>query len=73
MTPLVPLCTIDRDFVRVVDRALEFTGISPTLTPDPGRSTHYIVQVPEEDVDRACAALHEYGTFIPSPEETHVE
>lgn len=68
MTPLASLCTIDRDFVRVVDRALQFAGISPTLVPDPDRSTHYVVQVAEEDVDRAAEVLKQRGVFL-SPEE----
>ena len=68
MTPLASLCTVNRDYVRVIDQALQFAGITPTLIPDPGRSTHYIVQVAEEDVDRAADLLKQRGMFVP-PEE----
>lgn len=69
---LVALCTVDRNYVQVVDRALKAAGLTPTLIPFTDRPTHYIVRVPEEDVDRACAALHEYGVFV-KEEEAHVE
>lgn len=61
----LPLCTVDRDYVLVLERALQDIGISPALTPDVDRPTHYIVLVAEEDVDRAASALKERGTFVP--------
>jgi hypothetical protein len=63
-----PLCTVDRDYVLVIERALKAADITPALIPDPGRPTHYIVQVAEEDVDQATAALKKYGRFIPQEE-----
>lgn len=62
---LWPLCTVDRDYVLVVERALKAANITPALIPDPDRPTHYIVQVAPEAVDQATAALKEYGKFIP--------
>lgn len=68
MPGLTSLCAVDRDYIRVIERALKAASITPTLTPDSDRPTHYIVHVAEEDVDRATAALRQYGTFVP-PEE----
>jgi hypothetical protein len=70
---LASICAVDRDYVLVIERALKAAGITPTFTPDVDRSTHYIVQVAQEDVDRASTALKEYGAFVPLEEKAHAE
>jgi hypothetical protein len=60
---VVAICTVDRDFVIVVERALATASVTPTYSPDIDRPSHYRGEVAAEDVDRAQAALLEYGTF----------
>ena len=60
------LCSVDRDFVMVVERALATVSVTPTFTPDPARPlTHYLVMVEDDEVDRVRAALETVGTFVP--------
>jgi hypothetical protein len=60
------LCSVDRDFVMVVERALATVSVTPTFIPDPARpNTHYHVMVEDDEVDQAHAALEMVGTFIP--------
>ena len=60
------LCSVDRDFVMVVERALATVSVTPTFTPDPTRPlTHYHVMVEDDEVDQAHAALEMVGTFVP--------
>jgi len=73
MPGLTSICAVDRDYVLVIERALQAADISPTFTPDADRPTHYIVQIAEEDVDRAFTALEEYGMFVSQEEKAHAE
>jgi len=73
MPGLASICAVDRDYVLVIERALKAADITPTFTPDVDRSTHYIVQVAQEDVDRASTALKEYGAFVSQEEKAHAE
>lgn len=56
-----------------VQRLQAAQDTSPQPITDAGRPTHYIVQVAEEDVDRASTALKEYGAFEPREEQAHAE
>ena len=63
---MVALCSVDRSFVLVVERALATVSVTPTFTPDPTRPhTHYLVMVEDDEVDQAHAALEMVGTFVP--------
>jgi len=73
MPGLASICAVDRDYVLVVDRALRFAGIIPTLIPDTNRPTHYIVQVAQEDVGRAAEVLEQRGIFVSQEEKAHAE
>lgn len=73
MPGLASICAVDRDYVLVIEQALKAVGVTPTLTPDAGRPTHYIVQVAEEDVDRAAEALEQRGMFVSQEEKVHAE
>ena len=60
------LCSVDRDFVMVVERALAAASVTSTLSPDPSCPlTHYHIWVAEEDVDRARSALLARGASVP--------
>ena len=60
------LCSVDRDFVMVVERALATESVTPAFIPDPARPlTHYLVMVEDDKVDQARAALEIVGTFVP--------
>jgi hypothetical protein len=60
------LCSVDRGFVLVVERALATESVTPTFIPDPARPlTHYLVMVEGDEVDQAQAALEMVGTFVP--------
>ena len=63
---MVALCSVDRSFVMVVERALATESVTPTFIPDPARPlTHYLVMVEDDEVDQAHAALEMVGTFVP--------
>jgi len=63
---MVALCSVDRSFVMVVERALATESVTPTFIPDPTRPlTHYLVIVEDDEVDQAQAALEMVGTFVP--------
>jgi len=63
---MVALCSVDRSFVLVVERALATESVTPTFISDPARPlTHYLVMVEDDKVDQAQAALEMVGAFIP--------
>jgi hypothetical protein len=63
---MVTLCSVDRSFVLVVERALATESVTPTFIPDPARPlTHYLVMVEDGEVDQAQAALEMVGAFVP--------
>ena len=63
---MVALCSVDRSFVLVVERALATGSVTPTFISDPARPlTHYLVMVEDDKVDQAQAALEMVGVFIP--------
>ena len=63
---MVAVCSVDRSFVMVVERALATVSVTPAFIPDPARPlTHYLVMVEDDGVDRVRAALETVGTFVP--------
>ena len=63
---MVAICSVDRSFVMVVERALATESVTPALIPDPARPlTHYLVMVEDDEVDQAQAALEMVGAFVP--------